>query len=47
MSKVRITLEIEYSEGGVSTPDAWDWGMLLDLAPGESVKIVSYEEVTE
>jgi len=45
--KVRVTLEIEYFEGGVSSPDAWDWQTLLDLGPDESVKVTEFEEVNE
>jgi len=40
--KVRVTLEIEYFEGGVSSPDAWDWQALLDLGPDESVKVTEF-----
>lgn len=45
MSKVRITLEIEYFGEEISSPDAWDWQTLLDLGPDESVKVTEFEEV--
>lgn len=41
----KITLEINFDETQSSSPDSWDWAVLLDLNPvSESVSVVDYSE---
>ena len=36
-----ITLKITIDNDNYNLPDQWDWMELLDLAPNESVEIIS------